>query len=1034
VIISGESGAGKTEAAKKIMQYVAGVSGSSDGVETVKRVLLETNPLLEAFGNAKTLRNDNSSRFGKYFEILFDRNGDPQGGKITNYLLEKSRVVMQIKGERNFHIFYQLCAGATAEEKDAFQLYEPQHFRYLSQSGQLTVPGVNDAQEFAETRTAMDVVGISYAEQYNIMRLLAAILHLGNMTFTERNNEAAVADDAVLQWVAALLEVEPEVLRRCILSRQMETGRGGGRGSTYTVPLNAEQAYSSRDALSKSVYDRIFNWLVARINAVMNREGQFLKLGILDIYGFEVFDVNGFEQLCINYVNEKLQQIFIELTLKMEQEEYVKEGIKWTPIEFFNNKVVCDLIEGKNPPGIFAIMDDVCAAVASKTDAADSTLLQKLGNHISGNAHFGPAPGGFVVKHYAGDVGYNGTGMTERNKDLLVKDITLVLQSSANGFLTSLYPDVIDNDNRKRPPSAGFRIRQQAAALVDSLMRCTPHYIRCIKPNETKKSHDWDERRCKHQVQYLGLLENVRVRRAGFAFRQTFEKFMARYQHLAAATRRRYTGTPLQGCLAILAELQIPASEYQQGRTKMFIRAPETLFQLEELRERYFHEAAIKIQRAFRRWRARKFYLDLREKSSDIMLNNKERRRMSMFRVFSGDYIDFRRNFAIREAIPQILEINNKKGTVIEKEKVLFAGTVSKIGFKTFGGTKLEPRTLVITERNLFVIGLVKEGKAFVNRVEMTAPVGRVNRGTVSTLSDNLLCLRVGDAGDLLCDCDYKTEILTVLKQANPSIQVVFQDRIDFEKKKGSMATMNVVRDDRAPDAGQYKGKTLHIPQGLPASSVPKKKVYKMTRGAPKAKPQASGGYGAPIAKVGGGGGGGFPPPPQQPPQQQQQQQQAYQPQQSRAAPPPPAAAPRAPPAAPAQQTAKALYAYSAVENDELSFNVGDIIVVTSELDGGGWWQGTFGGRSGIFPSNYVEKLPMAAAAPAAPPRAAPGPPPPAAAPAAAPASGAGRGGGGPPPPRGGFQLPPPRGGPGGPGAGRGGMYGGGAPPQPKKY
>jgi len=304
-------------------------------------MVLATNPLLESFGCAKTLRNNNSSRHGKYLEIMFNAKAEPVGAQITNYLLEKNRVVGQIDGERDFHIFYQFTKGASAAQRETFGLQGPESYAFTSRSNCLDVPGIDDVADFSETISAMNIIGLDAEEQDNIFRMLAAILWLGNITFAENDEgNAAIADTSVTDFVAYLLEVDAATVEKVMVTKVMETQRGGRRGSVYDVPLNPAQAGSGRDALAKALYNNLFEWIVGRVNVSMKpREAHTTVIGVLDIYGFEIFQDNSFEQLCINYVNEKLQQIFIELTLKAEQEEYVREQIKWEPIKYFNNKV-----------------------------------------------------------------------------------------------------------------------------------------------------------------------------------------------------------------------------------------------------------------------------------------------------------------------------------------------------------------------------------------------------------------------------------------------------------------------------------------------------------------------------------------------------------------------------------------------------------------------------------------------------------------------------------------------------------------------
>ena len=298
VIISGESGAGKTEAAKKVMEYIAYASSNAPEVQRVKKIILATNPILESFGNAKTLRNDNSSRFGKYFEIQFNQVGDPVGGVISNFLLEKSRVVGQIAGERNFHIFYQVTKGANARMQNDLGLSDPRNFSYIC--GTTDVPTINDLEWWAETEEACQFIGMSAAEQWELWSVVAAILWTGNLEFTEKGDTSAIKNNDVLEFIAGILGVPGSFLGQSMTIRQMQTSHGAKAGSTYSVPLNRRQAEASRDALSKAIYDRIFDWIIDRINKALATQGCALSIGVLDIYGFEIFDKNGFEQLCVS--------------------------------------------------------------------------------------------------------------------------------------------------------------------------------------------------------------------------------------------------------------------------------------------------------------------------------------------------------------------------------------------------------------------------------------------------------------------------------------------------------------------------------------------------------------------------------------------------------------------------------------------------------------------------------------------------------------------------------------------------------------
>ncbi|GAM19588.1 hypothetical protein SAMD00019534_027630 [Acytostelium subglobosum LB1] len=616
VIISGESGAGKTEASKKIMQFLAFVSNKAtlEG-DRITKMLLESNPLLEAFGNAKTLRNDNSSRFGKYMEMQFNQAGVPTGGKITNYLLEKSRVVGRANGERSFHIFYQLLKGLPQNKLSELGLTSnAQAYNYLKVSNCVDVNTIDDVADFKAVLRAMDTLGLKENEQISIWRSLAAILHIGNITFADLpeqkvgQNHVGVSDTKSLAAAASCLKVDQQFLSRALTYRSINTGVGK-RYSVIAVPLDNAQAVFSRDALAKALYERLFQWLVSRINHEINCNEKGLVIGILDIYGFEVFDKNSFEQLNINYCNEKLQQLFIELTLKSEQEEYIREGIEWKNIEYFNNKPICELIE-KKVMGMFSLLDESCLIAKS----TDQTFLNQIESTFEKNAHFQSyqstrdrsiGENCFRLKHYAGDVTYDVTGFLDKNKDTLFMDLINAMQTSSDPLVRSIFPSPKPEDSKKRPETAGSQFRTAMNALIATLLACSPHYVRCIKSNDNKQPGVIDEERVRHQVRYLGLLENVRVRRAGFANRQTYERFSQRYKMTSKSTWPTFKGSAKQAVEAILAAHNISKEEYRLGKTKVFIRNPTTLFFFEEKREAELPRIATLIQKTWRGYVAR---------------------------------------------------------------------------------------------------------------------------------------------------------------------------------------------------------------------------------------------------------------------------------------------------------------------------------------------------------------------------------------------------------------------------------------------
>eukprot|EP01065_Artemidia_motanka_P045019 TRINITY_DN6515_c1_g1_i1.p1 TRINITY_DN6515_c1_g1~~TRINITY_DN6515_c1_g1_i1.p1 ORF type:complete len:1158 (+),score=438.75 TRINITY_DN6515_c1_g1_i1:68-3541(+) len=651
VIISGESGAGKTEASKQIMSYIAHVAGKGADMDRVKKAMMDSNPVLEAFGNAKTVRNDNSSRFGKFMELYFDAHGGPSGGTVRNFLLEKSRVTYQGKGDRNYHIFYQLCCGADDALRRRLHLKSPAEHAITSAGGVLERPGVSDAEEFRETCRAMDALGVQPKDREALFRLLAAILNLGDVKFENKGEYCVVRDKTPLENAADLLEVDDAILDRGLTWKTVEAG-----GEMIDVQLDFQQCKEVRDALCKGIYSKVFDFVVAEVNRAFDTRSKHLMIGILDIYGFEIFEKNGFEQFCINYVNEKLQQIFIDLTLKVEQEEYVKEKIKWETIKYFNNKIVCDLIEETRPkPGLFALLDDVCAKMhKERADVADIKMLETFDQGVSGHLHYKRMGQGFSIRHYAGDVQYAAEGFTTKNKDILPKDLLKVIASSDCGLLRRFYAEeseILDeaakgSPKAKRQTTAGKKIREQAADLIATLKKCTPHYIRTVKPNDNREPLGFVFDRVNHQVKYLGLLENVRVRRAGFSYRQHFDKFLKRFKYVNPATYPRpFRGDDRTACQTVLSQIQhqnFPQGCWQLGDTKVFIRQPGHLFHLEDLREQAFGKIAAKVQKG---WKVYKGGREMLHVKQDIERNmkqyNKKRRAGSVFRTWKGDYMEF---------------------------------------------------------------------------------------------------------------------------------------------------------------------------------------------------------------------------------------------------------------------------------------------------------------------------------------------------------------------------------------------------------
>ncbi|KAI5099096.1 unconventional myosin-Ic [Silurus meridionalis] len=622
ILISGESGAGKTEASKKVLQYYAITCPASDQVQTVKDRLLQSNPVLEAFGNAKTLRNDNSSRFGKYMDIQFDFKGAPIGGHIINYLLEKSRVVHQSHGERNFHIFYQLIEGGEEDLLRRLGLERnAQQYQYLVKGNCPKVSSINDRSDWKVVRKALSIIGFSDDEVEELLNIIASVLHLGNIQYgSEDGGNAYITVDTQIKYLSRLLGVDS-----CILKEALTHKKITAKEEELMSPLNQEQASSARDALSKAIYGRTFTWLVNKINTSLAFKEEFFSgkntsvIGLLDIYGFEVFQNNSFEQFCINYCNEKLQQLFIELTLKSEQEEYEAEGITWEPVQYFNNKIICDLVEEKFK-GIISILDEECLRPG---DANDLTFLVKLEDTLGSHAHFLThklADGKtrkvmgrdeFRLLHYAGEVNYNVNGFLDKNNDLLFRNLKEVMCMSENKILNQCF-DREELTDKKRPETTATQFKNSLAKLMEILMSKEPSYVRCIKPNDAKQAGRFDDVLIRHQVKYLGLMENLRVRRAGFAYRRRYEIFLQRYKSLCPDTWPNWDGRLVDGVSTLVKHLGYKPEEYKLGRTKIFIRFPKTLFATEDALEVRKHSIATKLQANWKGYSQKSKYQKMR--------------------------------------------------------------------------------------------------------------------------------------------------------------------------------------------------------------------------------------------------------------------------------------------------------------------------------------------------------------------------------------------------------------------------------------
>ncbi|XP_025966984.2 unconventional myosin-Vb-like [Dromaius novaehollandiae] len=629
LIISGESGAGKTASAKYAMRYFTTVGGSLSDSSMEDKVLASS-PLMEAFGNAKTTRNDNSSRFGKYIEIGFSQ-AYVTGATIKTYLLEKSRVTFQAKAERNYHIFYQLCASAALPELQGLGLCGAESFHYTRQGQCTAVEGTDDAADLDSTRHAFSLLGVLETEQLELFGVLAAILHLGNIAIRgrDRHGDGCFVEptDKALGLFCTLLGVEESQVSRWLCYRKLVT-----TGETYMKPLSRQQALDSRDALAKHMYGQVFRWMASRVNrALRSPEGHHTSIGILDIYGFEMFELNSFEQFCINYANEKLQQLFNLHVFKLEQEEYVTEEIPWVFVDFCDNQPCIELIEGRL--GILDLLNEEC----KMPQGSDGSWAQKLYHTHLSSSHFQKPKrptDAFIVCHFAGKVEYQCSGFVEKNRDAVPEELVGLLRASKSTLLAELFLEEGDGTvslqsrrssgprlasrpgrrslpgNNKNKKSIASQFKASLRKLMEVLGSTTSHYIRCIKPNDSKQPFVFDSRRVVEQLRACGVLETIRISAAGYPSRWTYQEFFDRYQ--ALVTREELTGTSeKQICNLVLERLLQDPRKYQCGKSKVFFRPGQVAY-LEELRYQRLREACVLLQRHLRGWLARRRFQRMR--------------------------------------------------------------------------------------------------------------------------------------------------------------------------------------------------------------------------------------------------------------------------------------------------------------------------------------------------------------------------------------------------------------------------------------
>eukprot|EP00931_Biecheleriopsis_adriatica_P076367 TRINITY_DN5007_c0_g4_i1.p1 TRINITY_DN5007_c0_g4~~TRINITY_DN5007_c0_g4_i1.p1 ORF type:complete len:1783 (-),score=512.44 TRINITY_DN5007_c0_g4_i1:78-4991(-) len=661
IIISGESGAGKTEATKRILTYFANLQRSSSGEAgkdrmSIEEQVLRSNPILEAFGNAKTIRNDNSSRFGKFIDIEFDTTGKLQSARISNYLLEKSRIVTQQPDERGYHAFYQLCAGAANVPGIGSTLGLRAAFDHAYTSVCTTIPGVDDKEGFEEMAECMISLGFSSDERESIFKLGAAVLHLGDMQFQEGGDGSTICDASLTAKICELLHVEEKNFTKIF---QYKTLEDPFTKKTIDMPQDPTGSSNTRHSMAKTLYSRLFDWLVWRINQSTAGKGaagnkkDTKKIGILDIYGFEVFDWNSFEQLCINFANEKLQQHFNSHMFTLEQQLYTEEGITWSHIQWQDNQMIIDNLE-KKPLGLFCILDSECLM----PNATDQTCLSKIYNSFkTSKIVYKPsrfASTNFAVAHYAGEVVYDVVSFLEKNTDKLHADIMNLMKTSSLSMARLLFTDprfapelqaaAASPANRgaaaprrgadssgqraKQNVTVSMMFREQLNQLVDDLNRTNPRYIRCIKPNPNKQAHEMDSLDVQRQLRCAGMLESIRIRRAGYSVRRPFKEFFNRFRILCPHVS---TGGSLDPdykelCRKILTDMEarfeaqkqpLEPKSWQVGRSKVFLKE-ELQGRLEKSIGDAIKVYVIRVQKRWRGFVALRRFRAMRKAASQV--------------------------------------------------------------------------------------------------------------------------------------------------------------------------------------------------------------------------------------------------------------------------------------------------------------------------------------------------------------------------------------------------------------------------------
>jgi myosin heavy subunit len=708
IIISGESGAGKTEAAKRILEYLTKVSQSQGGMETSMRKMetsmkkstsgsentpgiedrvLDSNPILEAFGNAKTVRNDNSSRFGKFIEVYFNKPGKIQSANIINYLLEKSRIVSHQPGERNYHIFYQICYGFTEEEKKKYAITSTRDYKYLSKFDQANYDIDTDKEDFEETKKCFDVLGFSEIEKSDLLMIVSAILHIGNIAFTlnvSQGTEGSKVSEETnmhLEVAAKFLGIDAKTLEGLFTTKQMIVGK-----DVTLKRFKPDDADRNKDALVKDLYGKAFDWLVNRVNISIEKSAKSndrsFTFGILDIFGFENFNVNSFEQLCINFTNEKLQQHFNNHIFKTEQEEYLAEGVQWKSISFTDNLQTIDLIE-KSGLSIFSTLEDQCQLPKGTDSGFVNQVNTKLSSYTPSILPINKFKTQlFGVKHYAGEVFYDSTNFLEKNRDAVNPDLIKAFSVSQNTVVKLLFTEsfnirlqsgknakaVTSNTNMKAQ-TLTYKFKGQLAELMQVLNETNPAYIRCIKPNPLKRAGLFDSIDVQRQLRCAGMLEAIRIRKNGYGVRRIHQDFLDKYRIIL---NKKGKPSGIEDCKRLFEKLQAQddlkrhfAKEkglWAVGKTKVFMKE-ELLVIMDQVLYKSLKKYILTIQKG-----ARKFLLRKRWKQLTRLFKLKRAFRRTAFHYVNRAIIDYAKCWIARKMYK--LWKRNKVRKIFEKLEV----------------------------------------------------------------------------------------------------------------------------------------------------------------------------------------------------------------------------------------------------------------------------------------------------------------------------------------------------------------------------